>query len=239
MVKHAVQQLFEMRLARSTKAFTARGGRVQRCDQCRIDRQFCICTLRPSAPSNAAFLLLYYDDEVLKPSNSGRLIADLFSDTFAYIWQRTEVEPALLALLKDPTWRPIVVFPQEYATPERELCQPEALNLAGRRPLFILLDGSWREAKKMFRKSPYLDGFPVWSVTPEAPSRYQVRKAAKEVQLATAEVAAMLLSELGETANSALLHAWFDLFSYRYQMGVKRVNRGDAGAEARLAALRQ
>jgi len=126
-VKHAVQQLFEMRLARSTKAFTARGGRVQRCDQCRIDRQFCICTLRPSAPSNAAFLLLYYDDEVLKPSNSGRLIADLFSDTFAYIWQRTEAEPALLALLKDPIWRPIVVFPQEYATPERELCQPEAL----------------------------------------------------------------------------------------------------------------
>jgi DTW domain-containing protein YfiP len=182
--------------------------------------------------------LLYYDDEVLKPSNSGRLIADLFPDTFAFIWQRTAVEPDLLTLLQDPTWLPIVVFPEEYAAPDRVLCQPTAPDLQGRRPLFILLDGSWREAKKMFRNSPYLDAFPVWSVTPSGPSRYQVRKAAKEVQLATAEVAAMVLAELGETTNAALLHAWFDLFGFRYQMGVKRVNQGDAGAEARLLALR-
>lgn len=238
MHKHAVQQLFEKRMARATKPFAARGGRVQRCPQCRVDRQFCICPLRPTAQSNAAFVLLYYDDEVLKPSNSGRLIADLFPDTFAFIWQRTAVEPDLLALLQDPTWLPIVVFPEEYAAPDRVLCQPTAPDLQGRRPLFILLDGSWREAKKMFRNSPYLDAFPVWSVTPSGPSRYQVRKAAKEVQLATAEVAAMVLAELGETTNAALLHAWFDLFGFRYQMGVKRVNQGDAGAEARLLALR-
>ena len=66
---------------------------------------------------------------------------------------------------------------------------------------------------------------------------YQVRKAAKDVQLATAEVAATVLAQLGETTNAALLHAWFDLFGYRYQMGVKRVNQGDAGAEARLLTL--
>ena len=237
MHKHAVQQLFEQRLARATKPFVARGARVHRCPQCRVDQQFCICSLRPSAQSNAGFLLLYYDDEVLKPSNSGRLIADLFPDTFAYIWQRTAVEQGLLTLLQDPTWFPMVVFPEEYATPDRLLCVPAALDLQGRRPLFILLDGSWREAKKMFRKSPYLDAFPVWSVAPASGSRYQVRKAAKAVQLATAEVAAMVLAELGETDNSALLHAWFDLFGYRYQMGVKQLNQGDAGAQERLSAL--
>ncbi|MDI8992988.1 DTW domain-containing protein, partial [Salmonella enterica subsp. enterica serovar Anatum] len=35
---------------------------------------------------------------------------------------------------------------------------------AGKPPLFIMLDGTWPEARKMFRKSPYLDHLPVISM---------------------------------------------------------------------------
>ncbi len=41
------------------------------------------------------------------------------------------------------------------------------------RPLFILLDGTWSEARKMFRKSPYLEHLPVLSLAPEQLSRYK------------------------------------------------------------------
>lgn len=234
MKKHAVHHLFEKRLAQCTKPFHARGGSVERCDRCRIDTRYCICELTPSTESKAAFLILYYDDEVLKPSNTGKLIADLFDDTFAFIWQRTEVDDQLIEVVNDEAWYPVVVFPEAYAQENRVVLKGDLDVPEDKRVLFILLDGSWREAKKMFRKSPYLDRFPVYSVDPQEFSKYQVRKATRDHQLATAEVVVPLLRHIGEEFNAKLLEAWFDLFSYRYQLGVMKKNQGDPASEQRL-----
>jgi hypothetical protein len=70
--------------------------------------------------------LLMADIEPLKPSNTGWLIADVVPDTFAFGWARTEVDPALLALLADPQWQPYVVFPGEFVAPERVVTQVAA-----------------------------------------------------------------------------------------------------------------
>ncbi|MHA6605479.1 tRNA-uridine aminocarboxypropyltransferase [Photobacterium damselae] len=218
---HAVHTLYEERLARSTRPFRARGCKVERCRQCMLRPHLCICEHRPTVNSNAAFLLVMYDTEVLKPSNTGRLIADLFEDTFAYIWSRTEENTEMMALLNDPQWQPYVVFPAEYAEPERVA---EKVELAqGKRPLFIMLDGSWAEAKKMFRKSPYLAQFPVLSIDPEQPSRYKVREASKDNQLGTAEVAAKIIEQFGEIRNAEVLDLWFDVFRDHYIAG--KMNR--------------
>ena len=74
---HAVHRLFQYRKSLSTTVFKARGQRVKRCELCRISLSHCICPLTPKAVSNAGFLLLMYDTKVMKPSNTGRLIADL------------------------------------------------------------------------------------------------------------------------------------------------------------------
>ncbi|GAL03801.1 hypothetical protein JCM19237_6695 [Photobacterium aphoticum] len=66
---------------------------MERCGFCMLRTHLCICANKPEIDSNAAFLLVMYDDEVLKPSNTGRLIADLFKDTYAYIWSRTDLMP--------------------------------------------------------------------------------------------------------------------------------------------------
>lgn len=237
MRKHAVHELYEQRLARSTKPFHARGALVRRCHYCRIHQDHCICDIKPEAQSEAGFLILFYDDEVLKPSNSGKLIADLIPDTFAYLWSRTEVEDELLRLLEDPQWFPVVVFPATYAQSDRSVLEDQISVPSVKRPLFILLDGTWREAKKMFRKSPYLDRFPVLSVSPESLSRFQIRKSAHDHQLATAEVAAVTLHLFGERLNAQLLNTWFDLFTYRYQKGKTATNQGDPSSESRLRAL--
>lgn len=217
---HVIHTLYEERLARSTRPFLARGSKVQRCRQCMLRTHLCVCEHRPLATSNAAFLLVMFDDEILKPSNTGRLIADVFEDTFAYIWSRTEPNAEMLALLDDPQWQPYVVFPAEYA-PEREVTTVTLE--AGKRPLFIMLDGSWAEAKKMFRKSPYLDRFPLLSINPDKPSRYKMREASKANQLGTAEVAARIIDLFGEHHNAELLDLWFDVFRENYIAG--KMNR--------------
>jgi len=236
-----VHQLYLHRKSLSTKPFNARGKGVNRCEKCRVAVENCLCELTHQVKSNAGFVLLMYDTEVLKPSNTGKLIADVIPDCWAFLWSRTEREKALLALLADPQWQPFVVFPGQYAESSR-VCQTVEVN-DGKRPLFIMLDGSWREAKKMFTKSEYLHSFPVLSIDPqlfesaEFTSQYHIRKTEKAEQLATAEVAAMVLSLCQEKRNAAILKAWFDTFSYRYQKSVYQTNKGDRTAEQRYLSL--
>jgi len=236
---HAVQQLHQYRKSLSTTTYKSRGQRVIRCELCRLAKQFCICALSPTVESQAGFLLLMYDTEVLKPSNTGKLIADLIPDSFAFLWSRTEVNPEIIALLDDPIWQPMIVFPKAYAGEKREIFDNKITVKSGKRPLFIMLDGSWREAKKIFRRSPYLQNLPVVSFTPKTPedatelsSRYQIRLAANNTELATAEVAAQILSLAGEQTNADLLDLWFDVFSYQYQRGVCQVNKANPNAIA-------
>lgn len=217
---HAIHTLYDHRLSQSTRPFLARGGRIVRCTQCMLLPYLCICSIKKTVTSQSAFLLLMYDDEILKPSNTGRLIADLIPDTYAYIWSRTQPDTNMLALLADPQWQPIIIFPAEYAQPERVLSHYKIK--AGKRPLFILLDASWAQAKKMFRKSPYLDALPVLSFSPQKLSEYLVRKASKDNQLATAEVASCVLDEIGETANAHLLSLLFTTFKENYLLGKER-----------------
>lgn len=234
---HAVQRLHQYRKSLSTTTYKSRGQRVVRCELCRLAEPFCICLLAPRVTSTAGFLLLMYDTEVLKPSNTGKLIADLIPDTFAYLWSRTEVNPEILALLADELWQPMIVFPKAYAGEGREIFDNKIELASGKRPLFIMLDGCWREAKKMFRRSPYLQNLPVVSFTPKIPnndlaisSRYQIRLAANNTELATAEVAAQILALTGEQNNADLLDLWFDVFSYQYQRAVCRENKGNPDA---------
>jgi len=235
---HAVARLRAERLARSAKPFLARGGpRGERCAGCRLVPSHCICALRPVLPTRAGMCLLMADIEPLKPSNTGWLIADVVPDTFAFGWARTEVHPGLLALLSDPQWQPYVVFPGEFVAPGRVVTQvamPE-----GKRPLFVLLDATWPEARKMFRKSPYLDLLPVLSLQPEQLSRYHLRRSTRRDHFCTSEVGALCLELAGEAHAAQALEAYLDVFTTHYLEAKHQrpVDAGDA-VHQRLAALR-
>ena len=122
--------------------------------------------------------------EPLKPSNTGRLIADILPDTRAFLWSRTEVDP--------PCWRPSTIrcgslmwcSPLPTPTPNGR-CSASCPPAANRR--CSLCWTARAEARKMFRKSPYLNQFPVFSSTstrhrttscakPAAPSNTARRK---------------------------------------------------------------
>jgi DTW domain-containing protein YfiP len=160
------------------------------------------------------------DIEPLKPSNTGWLIADVVPDTWAFGWARTEVDPALLALLADPQWQPYLVFPGEFVDAQRVVhgLQTDAAATVpnARRPLFVLLDATWSEARKMFRKSPYLDQLPVLSLAPEQVSRYRLRRSRRDDHFCTCEVAALCLALADEPLAARTLEAYLDVFTHHY-----------------------
>jgi DTW domain-containing protein YfiP len=194
----------------------ARGGiKGERCLGCRLVPSHCICALCQQLPTQAAMCLLMADIEPLKPSNTGWLIADVVRDTFAFGWARTEVDPALLALLADPQWQPVVVFPGDFVEPER-VVHEVAVTDKHKRPLFILLDATWPEARKMFRKSPYLNGLPVLSLQAEKVSNYQLRRSRRDDHFCTSEVASLCLDLAGESHAAQSLQAWLALYTHHY-----------------------
>ena len=234
---HAVSRLRAARLALSTKPFLARGGfKRERCEGCRLVPSHCLCSLRPATPTRAGVCLLMADIEPLKPSNTGWLVADVVADTFAFGWSRTAADPALLRLLGDPQWQAHVAFPGEYAAPGRVVhtvlpadtvsnaggaggaarVGPAAGDLPPRRPLFILLDGTWAEARKMFSRSPCLSALPVLSLQPAEASHYKLRRSNRDDHFCTSEVAAQCLHLAGEHAAAQTLAAYLDVFTHHY-----------------------
>ncbi len=218
---HAVNRLRSARLARSAKPFLARGGpRGERCAGCRLLPSHCLCALRPALPVRAGVCLIMADIEPLKPSNTGWLVADVVTDTFAFGWARTEVDPALLALLADPQWQPYLVFPGEFVAGGRVVTalRPTAAQDGQRakRPLFVMLDATWPEARKMFRKSPYLDRLPVLSLQSGQLSNYRLRRSQRDEHFCTSEVAALCLELAGETHAAQTLEAYLDVFTRHY-----------------------
>lgn len=236
-----VQQLYQYRKSISTKPFVARGNNIERCSGCLVAKENCICEHKKLNQSQVGFVLLMSDKEILKPSNTGKLIADVMPNTFAFRWQRTEVEQALLVLLADPKWQPLLVFPYAYALPEQPKYSDDLLLNSDKKPLFILLDGSWREARRMYRKSPYLHQIPMISLAVKSlgnsaddvgtnSSRYLLREAANNEQLATAEVAAKLLAQINHQKAAQHLDLWLDVFIYQYQKSVSNKQGGSPQA---------
>ncbi|MBS0450643.1 MAG: DTW domain-containing protein [Proteobacteria bacterium] len=219
---HAVSRLRAERLERSAKPFLARGGfKRERCAQCRLLPSHCMCALRPLLTTRAGVCLIMADIEPLKPTNTGWLVADVVPDTFAFGWKRTEVDPALLALLGDPQWQPHVVFPGQYVAPERVVhtvqSPPQGAGAGpGKRPLFVLLDATWTEARKMFRRSPYLDAFPVLSLETEQMSQYRLRRSGRDDHFCTSEVAALCMDLAGEHLAGQALQAYLAVFTHHY-----------------------
>lgn len=236
---HAVSLLRTARLARSLKPFVARGGfKRERCAGCRLVPSHCMCALRPGVPTRAGVCLVMADIEALKPTNTGWLIADVVPDTFAFGWARTEVDPALLTLLADPQWQPYVVFPGEYVAPGRVVSAVQAPDAGGRRPLFVLFDATWTEARKMFRRSPYLDRFPVLSLQPEQVSHYKLRRSHRDDHFCTSEVAALCLGLAGEPLAERTLEAYLDVFTHHYIQARNQLPVAwDDAAHARLRGL--
>ena len=142
------------------------------------------------------------------------------ADTFAFGWSRTEVDPRLLELLADPQWQPYLVFPGEYVAAER-VVNEVAPQVEGKRPLFILLDATWTEARKMFRQE---------SLPGAVPGAQPAARAARAIACVARPVASTCAppkwrrcawSWLATRPAGEALGAYLEVFSERY-LGAKR-----------------
>ncbi len=210
--------------AHPRKPFQARGSFIKRCDGCRMPRDFCICGFRTPVTTQAEFWVLMHREELNKPTNTARLIGDTLPSSRVFMWQRNAPSEALLALLQDERYQPFVIFPDDQPDYQHRVVAYDQAREAqtARIPVFILLDGTWRQARRMFRKSPYLDHLPVLPVRSSRKTLYRLRKPASEAHLCTAEVGIALLEMAGETRAAQVLQHYFQVFNEGYAAARKQ-----------------
>lgn len=201
------------------RPFNARGSFIRRCEGCRMPRDFCICHYRTETQARAEFWVLMHIEEVNKPTNTARLIGDTLPSTRVFPWQRMNPPQEFVALLKDERYQPFIIFPDDQPDYQHRVVQdyPAARKQQQQKiPVFILLDGTWRQARKMFRQSDYLQELPVLPVKAKRKTSYQLRKPASEAHLCTAEVGIELLEMAGDKEAAEVLENYFAVFNQGY-----------------------
>ena len=216
---NSVRRLREHELQFSKREFKARGALLKRCPECLLAQAECICGTVEPVQTEIGVCMLMYHAEYYKPSNTGQLICEVVPDNFAFRWQRTELQDTLEQLLTSEEWFPIIVFVHDATEPERQIHEiPTIEQREGKRPLLIFLDGTWRQAKKMFVKSPYLQTLPVLQLSGFSKGSYQLREAYHDHHLSTVEVAFELFKQNNETELGNKLETLFNNFRTAYRV---------------------
>ncbi len=191
---------------------------TERCGACLLPRFICLCADKPLVSSKAVFWLLMHENEQAKATNTGYLLAGSVPGGHVATWRRVEPDKALLRLLSDPRYYPILVFPSAYAryqASDAVLDRADSIPL-DKVPAFILIDATWQQARKMYNHSPYLHNLPVLDLGSECTSEYQLRRVRHEAHLCTVESAIEALRWLDEASAAEQLHACFSLFNQNF-----------------------
>lgn len=158
--------------------------------------------------------LLLHENEPDRVSNTSRLISQVLPECETFIWQRKEPPAKLLSLLQNEQYQPWLLFPAD--RPEL-VSRAKTLEETQKTPLIIIPDGTWKEVRKIVRKSPWLDEVPLLSFSPEKPSRYDLRRNPDANHLCTAEIAAELLEQSGNPVAAMHMNNALDLFLKEYR----------------------
>ncbi|MFQ3188854.1 MAG: DTW domain-containing protein YfiP [Gammaproteobacteria bacterium] len=131
--------------------------------------------------------LLTHQRERFKKTNTGSLVVDALGEKAqVVIWDRVAPDPELLRAIDEGSVA--LLYPAA-----NSLLVSEAMDYEN----YIIIDGTWQEAQKIYNRSPYLKGLPTVKIAVDRPSAYHLRRNQREGCLCTAECAIEILKAGG------------------------------------------
>ncbi|KUO78793.1 MAG: hypothetical protein APF81_20130 [Desulfosporosinus sp. BRH_c37] len=188
------------------------------CNQCGLPIINCICNKSAKVNTKAKLWILSSEREFYRPSNTARLLKLINPEsTEIFLWERTESPEQLIQNISMEKYSVFVLFPAE-----NEKLEKRKVNFkpTDKIPAFIFLDGTWKEARRIFRKSEFLQGLPIVSIKPNYASNYDLRRGATAGNLCTIEAAIEILKMNGELETSQDIEDFFNLFIKSYKAGL-------------------
>lgn len=147
------------------------------------------------------FILLTHEREFSKKSGSGKLVKKVLGSKCQIVqWSRVEPDNYLENVID--VSKTALLYPKE--------CNDD-INIEDIEN-FILLDGTWQEAKKIYNKTPYLKKFTKLRIDETKQSIYNKRRNQIEGGLCTAESVISILNSIGEQNKAKQLENELLLF---------------------------
>jgi DTW domain-containing protein YfiP len=171
----------------------------ERCEKCLFQRRVCLCAAVPALPTRTRIVIVRHHLERHRSSNSGRL-AHLALPTSELVEHGGAGGPARLPPLGG-AW---LLYPEGEVTREVPAEPPAQL---------VVLDATWSQARRMYRKLSALRGLPILHL-PEAPvAAARLRESPAPGRVSTIEAIAHALRFLEGSEGAAAAAALERLFA--------------------------
>ena len=167
------------------------------CSSCSFMLKTCICTqIRSLRPEEVPFQFAVHMHikERYRSSNTGKLLEKLY-DAPVFVDSVDKDMKALAELIEQNKSRIIVLFPTEDAESLVEISPLPA------RPLFLIPDGTWRQARRLNRN--FGPDLPRVKINPTTISQFLCRTQTQPDRVCTAEAVAMLLEEFNQPREAS------------------------------------
>lgn len=173
----------------------------ERCYECFRPKDRCFCDAVPTIDNQTHVLILQHARERSHAFNTARIVQKSLVNSQLVHGHVSELASAELPIRPGAG----LLYPDASAKLLSDLPADE------RPSQLVALDGTWRQAKAMFRDIPALHALPRYKLMPETPGRYRIRRELNETTLSTLEaiVGALRLIE-PDTAGLAQLLAAFE-----------------------------
>lgn len=187
------------------------------CNECGLPVLTCICKIVSPINTKAKFWIIASKRELYRPSSTGRLLKLINpNSTEIFLWERTHPSPKLLENIANHRGKTYLVFPAE----SEELAAKTVNKVEEGVVAFILIDGTWKEARRIFRKSDYLKDLPLVSLKPACESKFSLRRGSVEGTLCTIEAAMEILKLTDEIEQEQIMGEYFNVFLKYFKAGI-------------------
>lgn len=158
------------------------------CYRCDKPLATCICTKVERLANNTGVTIVQHPRERRHPLGTARLAELGLRDVRVLV----DVEGRYRGPIAPTTFpeKTAVLYPGAQARPLPDPASEEAPTH------LVVIDGTWHQAKTLYRDMTWLHEFPHYVLSPDAPSRYRIRREPKHDYISTLEALLLALQHL-------------------------------------------
>lgn len=182
------------------------------CIRCGFILERCLCSHIHPVLNQTSLIILQHPSERKHALNTVKLMEKIFQKIALFSGEHFENDESLQKLID--TEKTALLFPGQKAT----LLSSHSMDITQ----LILLDGTWKKAKKLYYLNPFLQSLPQITLKIAAPSLYRIRQSSLENSLSTLEAAVAALNIIEPTLDCSNA---MDAFTYMINFQIEKMGK--------------
>ena len=184
---------------------------IPTCRICGLWDQFCVCEILPRIEAPLEILLIQHSSELLRQSNTGRLVKKMIDPCEILTWGAPDI-PFRYESLGNSNTQYLVLYPRSN---KRLLCPADLELPEMEKTSLVLLDATWAQAKSMSRRISELQALPFVSLPQAEAPLWKLRRSPGPGYCCTLEAVIRALKILKGDEFSAPLEMALELVMTR------------------------